>query len=106
MGLFNWSFRPGDGEQLQGLAVRVVQRSLNEVLQRVTALTPQMSPAEARGYIRARAAKVVNREIAAVYAAEPRLRPADRTRLVSLVTDALVTAIAQQRRMDRRTMAA
>jgi len=106
MGLFNWSFRSADGEQLQGLAARVVQRSLNEVLQRVTALTPEMSPAEARGYIRARAAKVVNREIAAAYAAEPRLRPADRTRLASLVTDSLVAAIAQQRRMGRRTMAA
>jgi len=91
---------------VQGLAVRVVQRSLNEVLQRVTALTSDMSPAEARGYIRARAAKVVNREIAAAYAAEPRLRPADRTRLVALVTDSLVAAIAQQRHMGRRTMAA
>ncbi len=106
MGLFNWSFRSGDEEQLQGLALRVVQRSLDEVLQRVTALTPQMSPAETRGYIRARAAKVINREIVAAYAADQRLRPGDRTRLVSLVTDALVTAVSQPRRMGRRTMAA
>ncbi len=54
MGLFNWNFRSGDEEQLQGLAVRIVQRSLSEVLQRVTGLTSQMSPAEARGYIRTR----------------------------------------------------
>ena len=106
MGLFNWNFRSGDEEQLQGLAVRIVQRSLSEVLQRVTALTSQMSPAEARGYIRTRAAKVVNREIAAAYAADQRLRPADRATLLSLVTDSLVAAVAEQRRMGRRTMAA
>ena len=106
MGLFNWSFRSGDEEQLQGLAVRIVQRSLSEVLQRVTGLTSQMSPAEARGYIRTRAAKVVNREIAAAYAADQRLRPADRATLLSLVTDSLVAAVAEQRRMGRRTMAA
>jgi hypothetical protein len=106
MGLFSWNYGSVDEEHLQALAVRVVQCSLTEVLQRVTALTPQMSPAEARGYIRARAAKVVNREIAAICAAEPRLRPADRSRLVALVTDSLVATITQQRRTGRRTMAA
>ncbi|NLF72960.1 MAG: hypothetical protein GX575_28320 [Candidatus Anammoximicrobium sp.] len=106
MGLFNWNFRSGDDEQLRGLAVRIVQRSLDEVLQRVTGLTPQMLPAEARGYIRTRAAKVVTREIAAAYAADPRLRSADRTRLLSLVTDSLIAAIAEQRRTQRRTLAA
>ena len=106
MGLFNWGSRSGGEEHLQELAARIVQRSLNEVLQRVTALTSEMSPAEARGYIRARAAKVINREIAAAYAADARLRPADRMQLVSLVTDALVAAIDQQRHMGRRTMAA
>jgi len=106
MGLFNWNFRSADEQQLHGLAMRIAQRSLSEVLQRVTALTPQMSPAEARGYIRTRAAKVVTREIAAACAADPRLRQADRARLLSLVTDSLVAAVAEQRRMGRRTMAA
>jgi hypothetical protein len=106
MGLFNWSFRSGDDEQLRGAAVRIVRRSLNEVLQRVTGLTPDMLPAEARGYIRTRAAKVVNREIAAAFAADRHLRPVDRTRLVALVTDALVSAVAEQGRRARRTMAA
>jgi len=106
MGLFNWRFRSGDNEQLRGLAVRIAQRSLNEVLQRVTGLKYEMSPAEARGYIRTRAAKVVNREIAAAYAADQRLRSADRARLVSLVTDALVATIAEQRHVLRRTIAA
>jgi len=106
MGLFNWNFRSADEQQLHGLATRIAQRSLSEVLQRVTALTPQMPPAEARGYIRTRAAKVVTREIAAACTADPRLRQADRARLLSLVTDSLVAAVAEQRRMGRRTMAA
>ncbi len=52
MGLFNWSFRSGDDEHLRGLTMRIVQRCLHEVLQRVNGLTSEMSPAEARGYIR------------------------------------------------------
>ena len=106
MGLFNWSFRSGDDEQLRGLAVRIVQGCLNEVLQRITGLTPEMLPAEARGYIRTRAAKVVNREIAALYAADRNLRSADRARLAALVTDLLVTAVAERGRRVRRTIAA
>ena len=106
MGLFKWGFRSGDDEQLRGVAVRIVQRSLNEVLQRVTGLTPDMLPAEARGYIRTRAAKVVNREIAVAFSADRHLRPADRTRLAAMVTDALVSAVTEQGRRDRRTIAA
>ena len=106
MGLFNWNFRSGDDEQLRGLAVRIVQGCLNEVLQRITGLTPEMLPAEARGYIRTRAAKVVNREMAALYAADRSLRSADRARLAALVTDLLVTAVAERGRRVRRTIAA
>jgi hypothetical protein len=106
MGLFDWSFRsPGD-EQLREVAEQIVQLSLHEVLQRVTGLTPDMLPAEARGYIRTRAAKVVNREIAAAQAADRQLRSVDRTRLAGLVTEALVAAVADQRRTPRRTIAA
>ena len=106
MGLFNWNFRSGDDEQLRGLAVRIVQGCLNEVLQRITGLTPDMLPAEARGYIRTRAAKIVNREIAALCAADRNLRSADRARLAALVTDLLVTAVAERGRRVRRTIAA
>ena len=106
MGLFDWSFRSPGEEQLRELAEWIAQRSLPEVLQRVTGLTPDMLPAEARGYIRTRAAKVVNREIAAALAADRQWQSADRTRLAALVTDALVAAVADQRRMLRRTAAA
>lgn len=106
MGLFNWGFRSGDDEQLRELAVRIVQGCLNEVLQRITGLTQDMLPAEARGYIRTRTAKVVNREIAALYAADRHLRSVDRVRLAALVTDALVAAAAERGRQVRRTMAA
>jgi hypothetical protein len=106
MGLFNWNFRSGDDEQLRGLAVRIVQGCLNEILQRITGLTPDMLPAEARGYIRTRAAKVVNREIAAFYAADRTLRSGDRARLAALVTDLLVTAVVERGRRTRGTIAA
>jgi len=106
MGLFDWNFRSPDDEQLREVAERIVQLSLHEVLQRVTGLTPDMLPAEARGYIRTRAAKVVNREIAAALAGDRRLRSVDRTRLSGLVTDTLVAAVADQRRTLRRTIAA
>jgi hypothetical protein len=106
MGLFNWNFRSGDDEQLRGLAVRIVQGCLNEVLQRITGLTPDMLPAETRGYVRTRAAKIVNREIAALYATDRHMRSADRARLAALVTDALVAAVAERGRRIRRTIAA
>lgn len=106
MGQFNWGFRSGDDEQLRGLAVRIVQGCLSEVSQRINGLTSDMLPAEARGYIRTRAAKVVNREIAALYAADRHLRSAERPRLAALVTDALVAAVAERERRVRRTIAA
>lgn len=106
MGLFDWTFHSPGEEQLREVAEWIVQHSLPEVLQRVTGLTPEMLPAEARGYIRTRAAKVVNREIAAALAADRQLQSVDRTRLAALVTDTLVAAIADQRRMLRRTAAA
>lgn len=106
MGLFHWNFRSADDEQLREMAELITQRSVDDVLQRVAALTPDMSSAEARAYIRTRALKVVNREIAAAAAADRNLRSADRGRLAALVTDTLVVAVAEHRRTLRRTIAA
>jgi hypothetical protein len=106
MGLFNWNSRPGDDELLRALATRVVQGCLNEVLQRSSGLTSDMLPAEARGYIRTRAAKVVNREIAVLCSANHDLHSIDRTRLAALVTDKLLAAVVEQRRYGSRTIAA
>lgn len=106
MGLFNWNSRSGDDELLRALAGRLVQGCLNEVLQRSSSLTPDMLPAEARGYIRTRAAKVVNREIAVLCAADRNLHSIDRARLAALVTEKLLAAVGEQRRYGSRTIAA
>ncbi len=106
MGLFNWNSRSGDEELLRALAGRIVQGCLNEVVQRISALTPDMLPAEARGYIRTRAAKIVNREISVLCAADRNLGPIDRARLAALVTEKLIATVGEQRRYASRTIAA
>jgi len=106
MGLLNWNFRSGNEELLRTLTDRVVQGCLNEVTQRTSGLLPDMLPAEARGYIRTRAAKVVNREIAVLCAADPNLRSVDRTRLAAMVTDTLLIVVGERRRLGSRTIAA
>ncbi len=106
MGLFRWTFRDMDDAQLRDIAGHVVQRSLSEVMQRVSGLTPDMSPAEARGYIRTRAAKVVNRELTTILSMDRRLAASDRTPLTALVTDTLVAAVLAHQSTQRRPLAA
>jgi hypothetical protein len=58
-------------------------------------MEPDMSPREARGYIRARAAVIVHREVDWTLARERHVRPSDRAKLISLVTDEIVAAVAR-----------
>jgi hypothetical protein len=106
MGLFNWSFRSGGDERLMRVAQRIAEQSLGEVSRRVNGLTADMSAAEARGYIRARAAGVVHRQVATAIRSDDRLRPADRARLINMATETLVLAISRQRQTIRRPLAA
>ena len=62
--IFPWLQK--DAEEVQDLVNRIASRSLNSVWQRVCELTPQMSPAEAKGYIRATAAAIVESEMGVV----------------------------------------
>lgn len=81
-------------EQLNEIAQRVAERCQREVAQRVVGRTAGMSVAERRGYIRVRAANVVQRECDLALAANRQLRAADRARLVELATNALIASAA------------
>ena len=106
MGLFPLNFRLGNDDRLRRLAERIAEQTLSDVLRRTTGLTADMSLAEARGYIRARAARVVNRAIMDICRSNRRLRRIDFSQLATLTTDLLVDAIIRDRRNLRRTLAA
>jgi len=103
--LFNWNHRSGKDEEHRSLAKQIAARTLDEVAQRITGLSPEMSTAEARGYIRARAAKVINREVMLAFRGH-RLSTVDQSQLAAMVTDAIITAILSDRRTLRRMLAA
>ena len=106
MGLFPLNFRLGNDDQLRRLAERIAEQTLSEVIRRTTGLTADMSLAEARGYIRARAARVVNRAIMDVCRSNRRLRRINVSELVALSTGLLVDAIIREKRTPRRILAA
>ncbi len=93
MALLNLGKRSRSEERLARIANRIVERTRSEVTRRILGLRADMSNSEARGYIRARAAVVVQREVNLVLGRERRLRPSDRRRLIGMVTDALVNGI-------------
>ncbi len=102
MGLFKLNARPRTEDRLAKLAKRIAERSRSEVVQRILGMEPDMSPCETRGYIRARAAVVVHREVDLTLARERRIRRSDRTKLISLATDALVAAVTGGNRTAAR----
>ena len=93
MALFNLGTRSRSEERLVRLTRKIVERSRSEVTRRLLGLRADMSDSEARGYIRARAAVVVHREVNLALGSEKRLRPSDRHRLIAMVTDALVNGV-------------
>lgn len=105
MALFRLSARSRTVDRLTKLAKRITERCRSEVAQRVLGIEPDMSPCEARGYIRARAAVVVHREVDVTLERERRLGRADRARLISLVTDALVADVTSENRIRSRRAA-
>ena len=81
---------PGNQAKINGLVDRVTARVQNAVRRRVSDRLPDMSVHEARGYIRARAAAAVRREMGIVMAEEPTLRRAEATLVVSSVRNRVV----------------
>ena len=96
MGLFNLITLLRKRERLTRIARRIAERSLDEVARRVVGLSPEMSLAETRGYVRARAAVVIYREVNLLLARERRIHFDDRTRLVRLATEEVVHDIVAQ----------
>jgi hypothetical protein len=89
MGLI-WKFGTGDDHDLTLFAREIAERSRIEVLRRLVGLSPDMSNAEARGYIRTRAAVVVHREVNLWMHHQHNLPLADRSKLIELATELLV----------------
>lgn len=71
-----WAFRPyWNDSRLSSVIDRVSARVQNPVWQRVRERVLSMGVHEARGYIRARAALVMERELGILAVEEPTLRP-------------------------------
>jgi len=110
MGLLETILRPRMTRQLQRLAVQVAERSLDGVRHRLNPSANSMTPAEARGYVRAKAAAVVTREVDLVLSVEGRIPAWGRGELLRQATNHVVLQIgrelvslppAQVRRMRR-----
>ena len=106
MGLLPLNFRFGSSNHLRRVAEQIAEHSLGDVIRRTSGLTRDMSSAEARGYIRARAARVVNREVMLACRNNRRLRRIDVSQLAALTTEILVDAVLRDSRSLRRTLAA
>lgn len=104
MQFWNWLFGRRHAERVRTLADQLARECVSGVWARVYRRAPAMSLAEARGYVRARAASVVHsavdRELARrgqhVWRPEPTL-------LVTATTDAVVRLVLKQV-LDTRPM--
>jgi hypothetical protein len=97
-------FRPD--ARMARLAERIADRCQAAVWERICRRAPGMAVAEARGYIRARAAAVVHAEVESALAEQPVIARAWRSRLVEMVTEEVVrAALATLFRMEHRPAA-
>lgn len=88
---FNWSFVPFRNEsRLVSIVDRVSARAQNAVWQRVRDRVLTMGVHEARGYIRARATAVVEREMSIVAGEEPSLRSTQLAEVADVVRHRVV----------------
>jgi len=90
MHIFSWLARFRAGQRLAQIADRVAARSQTPVWRRVHVQACRMSHAEAYGYVRARAAKIVQREVNIAVAGSPPLGPAERATVVAAATQKVV----------------
>jgi len=82
--------------RLAELAGRIAARNRPDIWERVYRRARTMDMAEARGYVRARVAAVIQPEVELALARSPKLAGRQRLRLVCLATEAAVTdAVAQ-----------
>ena len=96
MGLLETILRPRTSRQLQRLSVQIADRCLDAVRVRLNPLAYSMTPAEARGYVRARAAAVVSREVDLTVSMEGRLPAWGRTELMRQATSHVVLQLGSE----------
>ena len=87
MGLFGLIGRICSGSKLRHVAELIAARSRDTVWERVRQRVVMMGAAEARGYIRARAAKEIHAQLSAVVADNGKMNPAMRERLFALASE-------------------
>jgi len=101
--LWNWMAGFRRHSRIVAITDRVVARSLPAVWQRVSVRGATMSLAESYGYIRARAASEILREVNIAAGADKTLRAVDRARIVQRATERVVRqTLADLRRAPRR----
>jgi hypothetical protein len=93
-------------EHITDAARQIAARCQPELSQRVCGRFAGMSAAEKRGYIRARSANVVQREVDLALQWDRRLRAADRPTLLQMTTDAVLAAVAAESGTRRKKQVA
>lgn len=80
----------GDDRTLRSLAVEAARRCETAVWQKVGQRASTMPLAEARGYVRARSAPIVRRQVELVLVSQPDVVASRRSRVVEQALDAAV----------------
>ena len=97
-----WIAQVLGGDLVGDMAERVANRGRMAVWQRVTERLPTLRPSEARGYVRARAAAVVQHETTRLIEQEgssvARLRPAIETAAIEQLIRMITTQLEQRRK--------
>ena len=96
MGLLETILRARTARQLQRLALLVAERSLDGVRHRLHPMAHSMTPAEARGYVRARAAAVVTHEVDHALSVEGRIPTWGRGELLRQATGHVVLQLSRE----------
>ena len=82
---------------MQIAADMLAQTAIDPVCSRLGATMATMGAAEARGYVRARAALIIHRSVDAHLARDPQLPRATRAQLVNLTSDRVVRLVLSDR---------
>jgi hypothetical protein len=75
------------------LATQIAERAVAEVKRRLNNVVYSMSQAEARGYVRARAAKPIRQHMSAVLSSVPALSPEQTQEILARATERTVTKV-------------
>ncbi len=94
--------RQPNEQQLLALAQQVAGRTRPVVWQRVSHRISTMGSSETRGYVRARAAMIVDREVELAIHRDQRFNPTSHSSVAGAAMDALVHMIEIQSRMAKQ----